>query len=234
MHCMKQCGEHVWVASRAGLECGVVDIFDRCTKSLIHNIKIKENAVFCVANFDHLVYMGTMEGYCFTFPLDIKAIQTKIRPRYKYTSEHCIDGMALSQTCLWASTCNQICFLNPESLDLEGVEKRPKNIHAFVGKVMISDGGEQMWSAHLGGVIMSVWNANQCMHMSDVDVGACAEEKCHIGNPQEQIMTAMCTALDTMDWFSQWTHHGLWNEPTRRTTDLFQTLQQLCMFSFCQ
>ena len=98
---------------------------------------------------------------------------------------------------------------------------------------MISDGGEQMWSAHLGGVIMSVWNAYQCMHVFDVDVGACAEKKCHIGNPQDRIMTAMCTALDTMDWFSQWTHHGLWNEPTS-TTDLFQTLQQLCMFSFCQ
>ena len=198
VHCMKQCGEHVWVASRAGLECGVVDIFDRCTKNLIHNIKIKENAVSCVADSDHLVYMGTMEGYCFAFPLDIKAIQTKIRPRYKYISEHSIDGMALSQTCLWVSTCNQICFLNPESLELEGVEKRTKNTHAFVGKIMISDDGEQMWSAHLGGVIMSVWNANQCMHMSDVDVGACAEEKCHIGNPQERIMTAMCTALDTV------------------------------------
>ena len=34
--------------------------------------------------------------------------------------------------------------------------------------------------------------------MCDVDVGACAEKKCHIGSPQDQIMTAMCTALDTV------------------------------------
>ena len=54
-----------------------------------------------------------------------------------------------------------------------------------------------MWSAHLGGVIMSVWNGIQHMHMFNVDVGACAEEKCHIGNPQDCIMTAMCIALDT-------------------------------------
>ena len=198
VHCMKQCGEHVWVASRAGLECGVVDIFDGNTKNLIHNIKIKENAVSCITNSDHLVYMGTMEGYCFAFPLDIKAIQIKSRPCYRFISEHSVDGLALSQTCLWVSTCNQICFLNLDTLDIEGVEKRSKNTHAFVGKMMLSDDGDQMWSAHLGGVIMSVWNASQRMHMFDVDVGACAEEKCHIGSPQDQIMTAMCTALDTV------------------------------------
>ena len=31
-----------------------------------------------------------------------------------------------------------------------------------------------------------------------MDVGACAEEKCHIGNHQNRIMTAMCIALDTI------------------------------------
>ena len=55
-----------------------------------------------------------------------------------------------------------------------------------------------MWSAHLGGIIMSVWNGSQRMHMFDVDVGTCAEEKCHIGKPQDWIMTAMCTTLDTV------------------------------------
>ena len=40
-----------------------------------------------------------------------------------------------------------------------------------------------MWSAHLGGIIMSVWNASHCINIFDLDVGACscAEEKCHIG-----------------------------------------------------
>ena len=198
VHCMKQCGEHVWVASRAGLECGVVDIFDRNTKNLLHNIKIKENAVSCITNSAHLVYMGTMEGYCFAFPLDIKAIQSNARPCYKYVSEHAVDGLAVSQTCLWVSTCNQISFLNLETLDLEGVEKRKRITNAFVGKMMLSDDGELMWSAHLGGVIMSAWNVGQRMHMFDVDVGACAEEKCHVGDPRDRIMTAMCTGLDTI------------------------------------
>ena len=198
VHCMKQCGEHVWVASRAGLECGVVDIFDGNTKNLIHNIKIKENAVSCITNSAHLAYMGTMEGYCFAFPLEVRAIQGNTRPRYKYISEHSIDGLAVSQTCLWVSTCNQISFLNLETLDLEGVEKRTRITDAFIGKMMLSHDGELMWSAHLGGVIMSAWNVSQRMHMFDVDVGACAEEKCRVGDPRDRIMTAMCTALDTI------------------------------------
>ena len=198
IQCMKQCGEHVWVASRAGLEDSVVDIFSKKTKDLVHNIMIKENTISCITNSDRLVYIGTIKGYCFIYSTDIVTIQQNSNPCYKCISEDSVDGMVLTHNCLWASTYNQIRFFNPETLDSKGVEKRTKNARAFVGKIMISDDGEQMWSAHLGGVIMSVWNANQCMHMFDVDVGACAEEKCHIGNPQERIMTAMCTALDTV------------------------------------
>ena len=198
VRCMKQCGEHVWVASRAGLEYGVVDIFNKNTKDLIHNIKMRENAVSCITNSDQLVYMGTMEGYCFAFPMDVATIQGDSRPRYKYVSEHCVDGVALTHACLWASTRNQIHFLNPETLDLEGLEKRTKNTHAFVGKLMLSDNEEQMWAAHLGGVVISAWNAHQRTHICDVDVGVLAEENCHIGDPRDRIMTAMCTALDTV------------------------------------
>ena len=198
VRCMKQCGEHVWVASRAGLEYGVVDIFNKNTKDLIHNIKMRENAVSCITNSDQLVYMGTMEGYCFAFPMDVATIQGDSRPRYKYVSEHCVDGVAFTHTFLWASTHNQIVFLHPQTLDIEGMEKRTRNQDAFVGKMMLSDRGDLMWSAHLGGVIMSAWNAQECTHICDVDVGACAEENCHIGDPRGCIMTAMCTALDTV------------------------------------
>ena len=198
VRCMKQCGEHVWVASRAGLEYDVVDIFNKNTKDLIHNIKMRENAVSCITNSDQLVYMGTMEGYCFAFTMDVASIQGDSKPRSNYVSKYCVDGVALTHTCLWASTRNQIHFLNPETLDLEGVEERTKNIHAFVGKMMLSDDGDQMWAAHLGGVVISAWNARQRMHICDVDVGVLIEEKCHVKDPRDRIMTAMCIALDTV------------------------------------
>ena len=198
VRCMKQCGDHIWVASRAGLEYGVVDIFNKNTKDLVHNIKMRENAVSCITNSDQLVYMGTMEGYCFAFPMDVQTIQCDIKPKYKYVSEHCVDGVVLTKTCLWASTRNQIHFLNPDSLDLEGVEKRTKNSQSFVGLMQLSNNEEQVWSAHLGGVMMSAWNARQRVHLCDVDVGVKAEEKCHVGDPRDRIITAMCTALDTI------------------------------------
>ena len=197
VQCMKQCGEHVWVTSRAGLEDSVMIIFNKNTQDLIHNIKMRENAVSCITSSDQLVYMATMEGYCFAFPMDVATIQDDSKPHCKFISEHCVDGVALTHTCLWASTRNQIHFLNPETLDLEGVEKRTKNMHAFVGKMMLSDNGEQMWSAHLGGVVISAWNTCQRTHITDVDVGILAEERCHI-EARDKIMTAMCTALDTV------------------------------------
>ena len=198
IHCIKQCGQYVWVPSRTDLENSVVHIFDKNTKDLAHILEMKENTVSCITSSDHVVYLGTMEGSCFAFPMDVADIQIITEPHYVYVSEHCVDGLALSQTSLWASIQNHIILLNPKTLVLESVEKRTKNTHAYVGKLMLSDNRNVMWSAHLGGVLLSAWNAHECANIMDVDVGAYAEEKCHIDDPQNRIMTAMCTALDTV------------------------------------
>ena len=68
--------------------------------------------------------------------------------------------------------------------------ERTNNKGAYIGKMMLSDNGNIMWSAHLGGVILSAWNAHQRMHITDVDVSVYAEEKCHID--EDRIVTAMC------------------------------------------
>ena len=184
---------------------------------------MKENAVSCIASSDDLVYLGTMEGSCFVFPIDVVDIRTITKPHYAYVSEYCIDRLAVTQTSLWVSIRNYIILLNPKTLVLESVEKRTKNVQAYIGKMMLSDNRNVMWSAHLKGVILSAWNAYECTHITDVDVSVCAEEYCHIGDPQDRIMTAMSTALDTV-WiglYIQWIHHGLWYESTRRIIDLF-------------
>ena len=200
MHSIKQCGQYVWVPSRIDLEYGVVNIFNKTTKDLVHSLKMKENTVSCIANSDDLVYLGTMEGNCFVFPANIADIQYDTKPHHKCITEHCVDGLALSKTCLYASIRDQIHFLNPQTLELEGVERRKQNIGAYVGKMMLSDNEDRIWSAHLGGVILSAWNAHDhdCTHITDVNVGACAEEQCHIDDHQDRIITAMCTALDTV------------------------------------
>ena len=215
IHSIKQCGQYVWVPSRIDLEYAVVNIFNKTTKDLVHSLKMRENTVSCITSSDDLVYLGTMEGNCFVFPINVADIQPNTRPHCVCISEHCVDGLALSETCLWASVCDQVHFLNPETLKFEGVKKRKQKISAYIGKMMISDNENLMWSAHLGGVILSAWNAHECTHITDVDVGACAEEQCHIDDLQDRIIIAMCTALDTMDWSIQWIHHGLCYEPTR-------------------
>ena len=198
IQCVKQCGDYVWAPSRTDLEYGVINIFNRSTKDLVDSLELKENAVSCITNSDQMVYLGTMEGNCFIFPISIRDIQSNTEHYCKCISEYCVDGLALSQSYLWASIQNQIHFLNPHTLEFEGVEPRTKNKDAFVGKMMLSDNEDIMWSAHLGGVILSAWNAHQCTHITDVDVSICAKEKCHVDDPEDWIMTAMCTALDSV------------------------------------
>ena len=198
MQCIKQCGRYVWVHSRTDLEYGVVNIFDKTDKNLVHSIAMKENAVSCITNSDDLVYLGTMEGNCFAFFIDVANIQTDTAPLHVTVSEYCIDGLALSKNYLWASFCDQIHFLNPHTLEFDGVMEREMYRGAHIGKMMLSDNGDMMWSAHIKGVILSAWNAHQCTHITDVDVGICAAEKCHIVDLQDRIMTAMCVALDTV------------------------------------
>ena len=195
---IKQCGQYVWVPSRTDIEFGVVSIFSRNTKDLIDRVELEENTVSCITNSDQLVYLGTMEGNCFLFPIDVRDIQSNTGHYYKCLSEHCVDGLALTQSCLWASIQNQIYFLNPSTLEFEGMMERTNNRGAYVGKMMLSDNGDMMWSAHLGGVILSAWNPYECTHITDVDVSVCAEEKCYIDDYQDRIMTAMCIALDTV------------------------------------
>ena len=198
MQSIKQCGQYVWVPSRIDLEYGVVNIFNKTTKDLVHSLKMKENSVSCITSSDDWVYLGTMEGNCFVFPVNVTDIQANTRPCYVCISEHCIDGLALSQTHLWASIRDQIHFLNSQTLEFEGVEKREQNIGSYVGKMALSDDKNVMWSAHLGGVILSAWNAHKHTHITDVDVSVCAEQQCHINDLQDRIMTAMCIALDTI------------------------------------
>ena len=197
MHCMKQCGQYVWMYCSIDFEFGVVNIFHKTNKNLVQSIKIKDNGVSCITNSDHLVYLGTMEGNCFVFPIDITNI-TDRDARKLYVSENCINGLALSENYLWVSLHDQIHFLKLHTLRCDGVIKREKNKGAYVGKLMLSDNGDIMWSAHIRGVILSAWNAHQRTHITDVDVSVCAEEKCHIVDLQARIMTAMCVALDTV------------------------------------
>ena len=200
VQCMCVCGDHVWVGSRAGIEYGVIDIFSITSRELVHNIRMRENSVSCITCSDSTVYLGTLEGYCFSFCMDIKAIQSNARPRYKYISENAVDGIAVTDKHVWISHTKLIYFLNLESLQMEHSWHRQKHQDAFIGQLSSSNDGKIIWSAHLGGTILSAWDVQNETHSYDINVQKefiRTEGKSQF-SVNDMIMTAMTPALDTV------------------------------------
>ena len=99
----------------------MIDIFNINTRDLVHNIRLKDNSVSCIAHSNKMVYCGTMEGYCFTFSRDIEQIQSSAKPHYKYVSENAVHGIVVTKDGLWLSHTHYIFFLNVEMLAMEGL-----------------------------------------------------------------------------------------------------------------
>ena len=197
VQCISLCGDHVWVATRAGIEYGVIDIFSIKNRELVHNIRLKDNSVSCIAHSDKMVYCGTLEGYCFSFSRNIEQIQVSAKPRYKYVSENAVDGIVVTKDALWLSHTHYIFFLNLETLAMEGSLTQGKPKAECVGQLKLSGDGTLVWSAQLGGMSVSAWNAIQKSHQFDVDIrkqmettGVCSEHNMAI--------TALTPALDTL------------------------------------
>ena len=209
VQCICLCGDHVWVSSRAGIEYGVIDIFSVATRELVHNIRMRENSVSCITCSDKTVYLGTLEGYCFSFSRDIKRIQANAKPRYKYVSEHAVDGIACTMQCVWVSHTRYIYFLNLDTLTLEGSIKRQKEHDAFIGQLILSADCSIVWSAHLGGVTLSAWDAHQKIHKFDINTAKHLQDLADKSLPQNDIViTAMTTAIDNV-WVGMASGHIL-------------------------
>ena len=205
--CISLCGEHVWLGSRAGLEYGVLDIFNIKTRDLVHNIRMRENYVSCITSTEKSVYVGTLEGYCFSFINDISKIRNNFKPRYKYISEHAIDGIVATEHSVWVSHNKYIYLLNLDTLSLEGSLHCEKgHQEAFVGQLSRSPDGGIIWSAHLGGTILTAWDVQKQEHLHDIDTTETLEEICKDISEADMVITAMTPALDCV-WVGMATGH---------------------------
>ena len=211
VQCMCICRDHVWVCSRPGIEYGVVDIFSIFSNELVHNIRFRENSVSCITCSDSTVYLGTLEGYCFAISIDLKTIQANVvKPKYKYISENAVDGIIVTKKHVWVSHTKLMYFLNLRNLQLTNFFKRIRNQDAFIGQLSTSGDGSIVWSAHLGGCIISAWNAKMENHMYDINT---QQLLLNIISPAEYpahdcILTTMIPALDTV-WVGLSTGHIL-------------------------
>ena len=195
VQCMALCGDHVWVGSRAGIEYGVIDIFSIGSRELVHNVRMRENSVSCITATDKAVYLGTLEGYCFCFYNDISMVRANVKPMYKYISEHAIDGITCTQMCVWIAHTWYIYLLNFDSLELES-SIHDEEREAYIGQLSFDPDHNIVWSAHLGGVILSAWDAHNKSHMYDVDTSK--HLKRITSDRTDPIITAMTHALDTV------------------------------------
>ena len=208
VQCMCVCGDHVWVCSRSGIEFGVIDIFSIISRELVHNIRMKENAVCCITAAEDYVYLGTLEGYVFAFSMDLRSIQANDRPRHQYISENAIEGIAVTNKHVWVSHTKFMFFLNLETLKMEHQWTRSQDKEALIGSLLYSRDTDIVWSAHLGGTVISAWSADEENHMYDINTRETLLEIEKIRDFQDYdaIMTCMTPVLDTV-WVGMATGH---------------------------
>ena len=212
IQCIHLCKDHMWVGSRAGIDYGVVDIFSVVTRELVHNIRMRENSVSCITCSKTHVYLGTLEGYCFSFSIDIKQIQANAKPRYKYVSEHAVDGIVVTSIAgnesVWVSHTRYIYFLKPENLSQEGSLYRG-HMDGYVGQLSVSPTDPTtVWSAHLGGQILSAWDVAHKTHKINIDAAMHLKDIDQNIPERDRVITAMSPALDTV-WMGMASGHIL-------------------------
>ena len=206
VQCMALCGDHVWSGSRSGIEYGVIDIFSIGSREITHNICVHESqSVTCITATDKAVYMGTLEGYCFCYS-DINEVQANIKPRCQHISKCAIDGIVCTQQHVWIAHTNYILLLNFDDLSIKFCIQRGMEQQAYIGQLSFDSDHNIVWSAHLGGVILSAWDAHNKCHMYDVDTGRHLKRIADARYDADSIMTAITPALDTV-WVGMATGH---------------------------
>ena len=165
-----QCGDLVWVPSWAGLESGVIDMFDAYSHQLVHSIKMKDTCISCIKCSSSHVYCGTIEGYCFMLPIELTELRSCSKPHLHYISEHCITGLVVLSTSVWVAAHDAIYVLDISTL-VTLTTLRRKGLPGssdLIGSLETSN--DRVWSVQFGGFLVSSWDTTQVDHHGDVNV----------------------------------------------------------------
>ena len=206
VQCMALYGNHVWLGSRSGIECGTINIFCIGSRELEYNIPVHDNqSITCITATDKAVYIGTVEGFCFSYS-DISEVQANIKPRCKYISEYPINSILCTEQYVWITHSKCICLLNVDDLSLQSCIHREVGEEAYIGQLSFDSDHEIIWSAHLGGVMLSAWDVHNKCHIYDIDTGRHIKRIVDTIGDADNSMTAMIPALDTV-WIGMATGH---------------------------
>ena len=199
---MSLCGDQVWVSSRAGVDCGCLDLFHIGSRERTHTFPTEEGIVSCITCSDRFVYCGTLEGKCLVFSRDLCSLDA---PQVIVLSDHAVEGMVCKGNCLWVSTASSILFL--DACKFVTTRDALVSKQGFLGQLRLSPDGGKVWSHRIGATYLSAWDIGQKCHLFDLEVqehlkmiSSCAEH--------DMLITAITFAADTI-WVGMATGHIL-------------------------
>ena len=191
-----QCGDLVWVPSWAGLESGVIDMFDVYSHKLVHSIKMKDTCISCIKCSDSHVYCGTIEGYCFMLPQELNKLKRSSKPQLHYISEHCITGLVVLPTTVWLAAHDAIYVLDSCTLTTITTLHRKglPGSSDLIGSLETSK--DRVWSVQFGGFLVSSWDTTRVDHHGDVNVYYTLKGRGY--DQQGSVITAFQPIMDVM------------------------------------
>eukprot|EP00731_Ephydatia_muelleri_P031044 Em0022g558a len=197
VQCIGLCGEQIWIASRAGIGDGAIDIFSIVTREAIKRIHLNDQSVSCIAFFNKTVYCGTLDGFCLSFSQRLLTACSS-KPRSKHISDNAVDGICATKDCLWLSYGNSITFINQDTLETVGTIKRAKYCDEFVGHLQINSSNTTIWSCLIKRTtFISAWDGVSKTHTFDINVKDYMNSICQL-SVEDTIITAFVPVLDNV------------------------------------
>ena len=207
VRCVCICGSNIWICTRSGVECGTISIFDCVSHELVHTIHLDRYniSVTCITCSEDAVYVGTHEGSCYMFNIDLQGVK-KSTPTYCRVVTEPIDGIAFTEKHIWVSHACYMSFLATDTLTVESTVSLSDK-EDMVGSLALSHDQTIVWSAFMGGVTLSSWHAEQETLSYSINTCQVLYGQIGIDVPiREIVMTCFTPAIDCA-WVGMATGH---------------------------
>ena len=206
---MCKCKNFLWICSRASYDA--LNVFNVETQKLVHKIPQEEHVATCITCSDSHIYVGTQNGYCLSYSSEIKQMKQKYKKIY--VSDHPITGILFvpdaTGAFVWVSHTRYIYFLRPDNLAHSGRLYSGQTDDDYIGQLSISSSNEAtVWSAHLGGRMLSAWDVAHRSNKFDINTADYIDKVSPSVDDKHKVIAVMTPVLDTV-WVGMKSGHIL-------------------------
>ena len=207
------CKEYVWIATRNGISNSSLQIYNPGIHKVEYQIRDWDSMVSCISCSDEYVYVGTIDGLCFSFPIDLKKIKQNPKPRKRELPEtkpinDILPVFYAGNKSLWVSHTRYLYFLQSDSLEVEHALYRGDTDDLVGNLCPAPNDNSLVWSAHIGGTMLSAWDVSTRLMRFEVNAAKQLDEIYKNSRGALSAITAMTTALDTV-WVGMTSGHIL-------------------------